>query len=118
MSDFNFNIITEEDKEQMSYVACVGGATITGMAVGRFVGVQGVLIGAAAGAAYGLLTCRRLAPAIKRKLFSRGDKLSDHELAQVLQAVKEQSDVRTKSEAMNLLAAAREEILKNPAKYR
>jgi len=36
----NFNIITEEDKSNMSYGACVGGHALVGMAVGRLLALR------------------------------------------------------------------------------
>ena len=39
-----FSFITESDKDKLSYGACVGG-----MAIGRWVGLQGLLVGGIAG---------------------------------------------------------------------
>jgi hypothetical protein len=117
MSDLNFNIFTEKDKENISYGACLGGSALTGMAVGRFVGVQGIIVGGIAGLAIGLMTCQRLTPAIKQKLFSVHTRLSDRELLQALQAVREQKPGIGKSEAMDLFAAARSEIFRSPSRY-
>ena len=49
-------LITDADKEKLSYGACVGGMALGGMAVGRWIGLRGLLVGAIAGAAYGLLS--------------------------------------------------------------
>lgn len=103
----DFNIITDEDKTDLSYGACVLGTTLTGLAVGRFAGVQGLLAGGGVGLAIGLLTCKTLSGPIKKKLFSQTGRLSDHELAQALQAVRQQTSVTRKSDAMLLLSLAR-----------
>jgi hypothetical protein len=66
----DFNIISEQDTRDLSYGSCVAGSALTGLAVGRILGLQGLLAGAAAGLALGLLTCRHLQEPIKRKLFS------------------------------------------------
>jgi hypothetical protein len=103
----DFNVISEQDRHAVSYGACVGGTTLVGMAVGRFVGLQGVLAGAAVGLAYGLLTCKKLAPAIERKIFSSQERLSDVELASVLRVVRDQTGVQSKADAMYLLSQVR-----------
>jgi len=51
-----FSFITETDKNKRSYGVCIGGMTLGGMAVGRWISLQGLLVGAIAGAAYGLLS--------------------------------------------------------------
>lgn len=113
----DFNILTEEDKNRVSYGVCVAGSTIVGIGVGRFLGVQGVLAGAVAGAAWGLLTCKHLQAPIKRKLFSPLAQLSDHELTSTLRAIRAQHPQISKAKAMDLLARARFEISRNPRRY-
>jgi hypothetical protein len=113
----DFTILSEEDKSHISYGACVAGMTLTGMAVGRFVGLQGVLAGGVAGAAFGLLTCKHLQEPIKRKLFSPTATLSDHELSSALRAIRTQRPLVRKHEAMDMFARIREEIAGNPEKY-
>ena len=103
----DFNIISEQDKKDLSYGACVAGSALTGMAVGRFIGLQGLLAGAAAGLAFGLLACRHLQEPIKKKLFSDTGRLTDQELAQAPRAVRLETGVQSKADAMYLLAAAR-----------
>lgn len=114
----DFNILTEEDKTRVSYGVCVAGSTIVGIGVGRFLGLQGVLAGAAAGAAWGLLTCKHLQAPIKQKLFSPLAKLSDHELTSALRAIRSQHPRLSKAKAMDMLAQARFEISRNPRQYR
>lgn len=118
MSDHDFNLITEQDKQDVAYGACVGGMAITVIGVGRFLGVQGVVAGAVVGAAWGLLTCKRLAPAIKQKLFTQASRLDDGEVVQALQALRETKPGLSKPEALRLLAGVRQEIAGNPARYR
>ena len=78
-------------------------------ALGRFLGVPGVLGVGVAGLAYGLMTCKRLAPAIKNKLFSANVRLSDQELLQALQAMREQKPGIGKGQALDMFAAVRSE---------
>lgn len=56
----DFSLITEADKDKLSYGACVGGMALGGMAVGRWVGLQELLAGGIDGAAYGLMSCKTL----------------------------------------------------------
>ena len=117
MSD-DFNIFTDEDKQHAAYGMCVAGAALTGVAFGRFAGVQGILVLGAAGAAYGLLTCKHIAEPIKRNLFSQNGKLSESEFRQVLAGAKEQFPFATKAQLLDLVATARREAIQSPAKYR
>ena len=38
----DFTVFSEDDKQQAAYLACVGGMTLAGMAVGRFGGLPGL----------------------------------------------------------------------------
>src|ERR1017187_10157919 len=105
MSDLNFNIFTDEDKTHVSYAACLGGSALTGMAEGRFVGVEGDLVGGVVGLAIGLMTCKRLSPVIKQKLFNPEITLTERVLLESLQALREVKPGIGKSEALNLFAA-------------
>lgn len=69
--------------------------------------LPGLLAGAATGLVVGLLTCKRLSPAIERKIFSSTERLTDGELLSVLRVIRDQTGVQTKSEAMYLLIQAR-----------
>ena len=103
----DFTVFSDKDKQGFSYGVCVGGAALTGAAVGRILGLQGLAVGAAAGLAYGLMACPHLKEPIKRKLFSQNGKLSDAELSHALQTVKRETGVKSKADAMFLLSAAR-----------
>ncbi|EIC28955.1 MULTISPECIES: hypothetical protein [Methylomicrobium] len=103
----DFNILTDKDKQDMSYKACVGGAILMGAAVGRLGMLPGLLAGAATGLAFGLLTCKRLSPAIERKLFSQNERLNDQELLQTLRILRDETGVTSKSDAMRLLGYVR-----------
>ena len=116
MSD-DFSILTEADKDKWSYGACVGGMALGGMAIGRWVGLQGLLVGGIACAAYGLMSCKTLQEAIKQKLFSKTSRLTDHEIVATLRALRFQSPSLKKDQALEVLAAIREEVALNPAKY-
>ena len=116
MSD-DFSILTEADKDKWSYGACVGGMALGGMAIGRWVGLQGLLAGGIAGAAYGLMSCKTLQEPIKQKLFSKTYRLTDHEIVAMLRALRFQSPSLKKDQALKVLAAIREEVALNPAKY-
>lgn len=107
----DFNLLTTKDRQDMSYALCLGGATIGAVAIGRFVGLPGVIAGAATGLAIGLLTCKRLTPVIEKKLFSTTDSLTDHELLTVLRLLREETGVRSKSDAMYLLSQVKVAVL-------
>lgn len=112
-----FSFITESDKDKVSYGACVGGMALGGMAVGRWVGLQGLLVGGIAGAAYGLMSCKTLQEPIKQKLFSKTSRLTDHEIVAALRALRFQSPLMKKDQALEVLAAIRQEVAANPGKY-
>lgn len=116
--DQDQDFFSEKDKNSAAYMACVAGTTITGMAVGRFAGLQGLLAGGIAGAVVGLLVCRQLTPAIKRKLFSRAEVLSDSDIVSLTGELQKQHPQLNRSEALNLLANIQLEIIKNPGEYR
>ncbi len=103
----DFLLFSAKDRQDISYVACVGGTTLTGLAVGRFGMLPGLLAGGVAGLAMGLLSCRLLAPAIEKKLFDPAERLSEQELSSVLKVIRDQTGVRDKSDAMYLLALVR-----------
>ena len=105
MEEFGF--FTDRDRKDASYAACVGGATLVGAAVGRFALLPGLLAGAATGLAIGLLACERLSPAIGRKLFSQHERLSEQEVLQALRALRDETGVQTKNDAMYLLGHLR-----------
>lgn len=105
----DFNILTDKDKQDISYGACVGGSVLIGAAVGRFGMLPGLFAGAAAGLAFGLLSCKRLAPAIERKLFAQNERLHDHELLQALRLIRDETGVTSKADAMQLLSYVRSE---------
>lgn len=113
--DFDFTILTEKDKKDISYSACIGGSMLVGVAIGRFAGIHGVLAGALAGLALGVANCKYLkgAEVIKYKLFSSNEKLSDQELKWVLQAIKFETEVKSKSDAMYLLSLLRNNKIAN-----
>lgn len=112
-----FHILTEKDKNHIAYGLCVGSFTLTGMAVGGFGGLKGVLVGGAAGFLMGLAACPYLEEPIKRKLFSPTAQLSDEEFLSALRAIRDQEPFISKSEAMDLLAEVRHEIARQPQKY-
>ena len=103
----DFTVISEQDRRDWSYLACVTGSTGIGMTTGRLLGLKGLLLGAAAGLGYGLYTCRSLREPIKKKLFSNARPLTDQELIHALRAVRLETGVQSKSDAMYLLSAAR-----------
>lgn len=109
--DENFDIFTEEDKTSTAYAMCVAGTTIVGGAVGAATRSPiAIVVLAAAGLGYGLMACPRLAPAIKKKLLSSNAVLSDSELSQALRVVRDETGVRTKSDALAVLAQARQQL--------
>ena len=103
----DFSLLSAQDRQDMSYAICVGGAGLIGAAVGRFGGLYGLLGGAIAGVAYGLLTCKKLSPLIERKLFSRADRLSESEILQVLGVLQRDAGVSSKADGMYVLAQVR-----------
>lgn len=103
----DFELFTVGDRQDLSYGMCIAGTTLAGGAIGRFAGLYGLLAGAIAGAAYGLATCRRLAPAIEHKLFSSNARLTESEALEVMNVLREQGGVKSKADAMYVTAAVR-----------
>lgn len=112
----DFNIITEQDKKHMSYGLCVLGTMAVGATFGSMAGGQ-TLLGAAGGTVWGLFICKHMTDPIKSKLFSQGARMSEHEFKQALSAAHRQFPLATKSQLLDLLASARSEAAKTPAKY-
>lgn len=103
----NFEVLTTEDRQQVAYAMCIGGSVLLGAAVGRLGALPGLAAGAAVGLLIGLATCRKLAPAIQRKLLSHSDALSESEVLAVLRVLRDDAGVATKHDAMYLLGRAR-----------
>ena len=116
MSD-SFNILTDADKRDISYGACVAGSALIGAGVGRFLGLQGLLAGAGAGLVIGLMACPKLQEPIKRKIFSQNARLTDQELTQAMAVVRSETPVTSKSDAMYLLGVARQQYASNPGAF-
>ncbi|MEI8266729.1 MAG: hypothetical protein WCI59_13395 [Betaproteobacteria bacterium] len=102
----NFEIFNEKDRKDISYGACVAGSALTGVAVGRILGLQGIAAGGAAGLVIGMVTCKKVAPIIERKLMNE-EPMSEGEVASVLKLIRDETGARTKAAAMGLLAQAR-----------
>lgn len=103
----NFMLFTQQDRQDLSYGVCMGTMALSGVAVGRFAGLWGVLGGAVAGVLAGLVACRRLSPAIEQKLFTADARFSEAELLEVLLALHLQGGAATKREGMYVLTAVR-----------
>jgi hypothetical protein len=101
----NFELFTPQDRRDISYAACLGGSTVTLMAAGGVGLLPGLLGGAAMGLALGLLSCRKLAPAIERKIFSN-QPLTEQELSSVLKVLRSEAGVQSKTDAMYLFSQA------------
>ena len=110
----DLSVFTPADKSSAAYLACVGGMGLVGASVGRFGGLYGLFLGAAAGIGYGLLSCKRLSPVIERKLLSQSDRLTDAELTQVLGVLREQAGVQTRREGLHVIAQVRHAAALNP----
>lgn len=106
---------TPQDRSSAAYMACVGGMGLTGAAVGRFGGLQGLFLGAAVGVAYGLLTCKKLSPIIERKFLSKHESFTDGELKQVLAVLGQVGGVQSRSEGMYVLAHVRHAVTHHPS---
>ena len=102
----NFEIFNEKDRKDISYGACVAGSALTGVAVGRILGLKGIAAGGAAGLVIGMVTCKKVAPIIERKLMNE-EPMSEGEVASVLTKIRQETGVRTKAAAMGILAQAR-----------
>ena len=116
--DDNFYVLTEQDKKDTAYTACIAGTTVTGLAVGGFLGGVGAPVGAVSGFAWGLLSCRRLSPFIKRKFFSKIQPFQESEVVSMLQEIKSLHPWSSKKDALKMLAAIKAEIARNPDKYK
>lgn len=105
----DFNVITEDDKDQAAYLACVGGMTLVGMAVGRFGGLPGLLLGGGVGLAIGIKACRSqvLHEPIRQKIFSAQSRLMNHEILAALRAIRQERPGISKRDAMTVLAQVR-----------
>ena len=112
-----FEFFTEAEKKDMSYKMCVGGMALTGVALGSMAGGQAIL-GGAGGLIWGLLTCPKLSIPIKKKLFSQTQTLNDGELAKLVSEVRRQRNYIGKGTAMKVLAHVRQEVSRNPGKYK
>ena len=92
----------------LSYPICVASFTGIGALVGSYsLTPVGPVLGGAAGLAWGLIACPRLAPAIRQKLFDGDDPLDQIELFSTLNVLRTEGGLRTESEALSALAAAR-----------
>jgi hypothetical protein len=105
----DFTVLTEEDKDRAAYLACVGGMTLVGMAVGRFGGLPGLVLGGGVGLAVGIKACRSpmLQEPIRQKIFSAHARLTDHEVLAALRAIWHERPGISKSDAMAVLAQVR-----------
>jgi hypothetical protein len=107
----DFSVFTDKDRQDISYGACIGGMVLVGAAVGRLAMLPGLFAGAAAGLAIGLVTCKRLSPAIEQKIFSQNEKLSDFEVLHTLRVIRDETGIKTKADAMYLLSYLRSEVV-------
>lgn len=112
----NFNILTEEDRLSMAYRMCVLGQVGIGATLGSIAGGQ-TLLGAAGGAVWGLWTCKYLKEPIKQKLFGSTHAMSELEFRQALAAAKMSNPKVSKNQALEILATARHDASRAPAKY-
>jgi hypothetical protein len=110
----DFNIFSNTDKRDISYAACVGGSVLVGASIGRFAALPGLFALSAAGLVIGLFSCKRLAPAIERKIFTSNQMLNDSEIAHTLRVIRDETGIQSKSDALFLLAIVRQEVTKNP----
>ena len=102
----SFDIFTEKDRKDISYGACVAGAAITGVSVGRILGLQGIAAGGAAGLVVGLVTCKKVAPIIERKLMNN-EPMSEGEVGGLLKMIRDDTGAKTKAAAMSVLSHMR-----------
>ena len=102
----SFDIFTEKDRKDISYGACVAGAAITGVSVGRILGLQGIAAGGAAGLVVGLVTCKKVAPMIEKKLMNN-EPMSEGEVGGLLKMIRDETGSKTKAAAMNILSHMR-----------
>jgi hypothetical protein len=114
----NIEVLSEEDKQSVAYHMCVGATTIVGAAVGAPAGPGGVVAGGAVGLAIGLKACPYLATPVKKKIFSSKAKLTEKEVVAALRAIRLQQPGMSKSDALNWLAAVRQDVAQKPMKYR
>ncbi len=114
--DDDFNVITEQDRTHISYGLCVLGTMAVGATLGSMAGGQ-TLLGAAGGTIWGLYACRYVTEPIKRKLFSRNERLSEQEYLRVLVGARHQFPHATKAQLRDLIAAARLEAGRVPSQY-
>ena len=116
MPENDLEFFGEKDKQDMAYLYCVGGMTLTGVSLGALAGGH-ALTGGAGGLIWGLLTCKKIAPAVSKKLFSSREKLRDHEIAALLKEIHNLRPYISKKDAIKVLAYVRAEVSRNPDKY-
>ena len=104
----NLEFLTDDDKNDISYKACVGGQTLVGAAVGGFALGFGSIAGGLVGLASGLMTCGYLAKPIRQKIFAQHARLSDFEIDKTLAAIKKMHPQLDKKQALQALAAVRQ----------
>ena len=100
----DMGLLTEDDKRHTAYQMCVVGTSLVGGALGAITTGFGAPLGAAAGFVLGRASCPYLAEPLKKKLFSRNDKLSDGEFKQVLSATKRSFPQASKSDILKMIA--------------
>lgn len=110
----DFNVLSDQDKQDFAYKACLASTTVIGMAVGAAAGGVGAPVGAAGGAAWGLIMCPYISPALKRK-FSSAQALSEQDIVEGLRAMRFADPTVSKKNAIRRLAAARQELMANPS---
>lgn len=83
--------------------------TLTGLAVGRFGRLPGLLLGGGVGLAVGIKACRSpmLQEPIRQKIFSAQSRLTDQEVLAALRAIRQERPGISKKDAMALLAQVR-----------
>jgi hypothetical protein len=112
------DFLTEEDKKDGAYKACVFGTTLVGLWVGsQLRHPLAMVVGGGAGLAYGLLACQKIAPAIKQKLI-KDLKLEDNEVTTMLDEIRRSRPYFSRKETIRTLAHIRVEVVRNPEKYK
>lgn len=112
--DSEFTDLSEPLERSASYNLCVLGSVGIGLAIGRFAGVPGLVVGGAVGLVVGLKMCPTVAPAIRKKLFTPNARLAPHEFRQLVRDIKRANPRMSTEAVLDHIAAERLSVLGGP----
>lgn len=111
--DLGLNDFKDDLEKDSSYLLCVGGMTVIGMAVMGLATQSplGVAGGAAVGALVGLWKCPSLSPAIRSKFFSANARMTPAEFGLLVRQVRVAYPQLDARQTLDLIARERHAVL-------